>query len=41
MAQIDGEYLDECLEKLTRVAVYVHRVAEEKHYGKTDIGEDS
>jgi len=40
VAQIDGEYLDECLEKLTRLAVYVHRVAEEKHYAKADIGED-
>lgn len=37
VAQIDAEYLDACLEKLSGLAIYIHRVAHEKHYAK--VGE--
>lgn len=38
VAQIDGQYFDGCLEKLTWLAIHIHRIAHEKHYAKADIG---
>jgi len=38
VAQIDGEYLTDCLVKLTKLAVYIHNIAHKKHYAKTDVG---
>jgi hypothetical protein len=37
-AQIDIEYFDNCLKKLTELAVYIHRIAHEKYYAKADVG---
>jgi len=38
VAEIDTQYIDTCLHKLTRLAVYIHATAYTKHYAKTDIG---
>ena len=38
VAEISEEYLDGCVDKLTRLSIYVHRVAHEKHYSKADAG---
>ena len=37
VAQIHDEYLIDCVVKLTKLAVYIHNIAHEKHYAKTEV----
>ena len=37
VGEIDDEYLQDCMVKLTRLAGYIHRIAHEKHYAKTEV----
>ena len=38
VAPIDIKYFANCLYKLTELAVYIHKIADAKHYAKADIG---
>lgn len=38
VTEIDTQYIDACLHKLTRLAVYIHKIAYIKHYTKTNVG---
>jgi len=38
VAEIDAQYIDACLDKLKRLALYIQGIAYVKHYAKTDAG---
>jgi len=37
VAQIDDEYLEDCMVKLIKLAGYIHKIAHKKHYGTIEV----
>ena len=38
VAEIDAQYINDCVDKLKTLALYIHGIAYVKHYAKTDAG---